>query len=163
MAHHSTKQSAPKDKLPFDPDTLAERYAGNGDVTVTLNPPDDNGVVQGDPQPLKQLFMILVDNAVHYTDPGGTVEINLTKEGGYGKVSIADNGIGIPPEDLSHVFERFYRVKHSGNLFHVGAGLGLPIAKWISEAHQGKISLVSTQGSGTVVTVHLPLTKAARV
>ena len=137
--------------------------AGRKNITVTLNRPDDNGVVQGDPQRLKQLFMILVDNAVHYTDPGGAVEINLTKEGGYGKVSIADNGIGIPPEDLSHVFERFYRVKHSGNLFHVGAGLGLPIAKWISEAHQGTISLVSTQGSGTVVTVHLPLTKAARV
>ncbi len=147
----------------MDVHRAGEVLAKSKTITVTLSHQDNNNVVQGDPQRLRQLFMILLDNAVNYTDPGGAINVNLIKEAGYGKVTVADNGIGIPADDLTHVFERFYRVKRSGNQFHVGVGLGLPIAKWISEAHQGNISLVSTQGAGTVVTVRLPLSKAARV
>jgi signal transduction histidine kinase len=73
-------------------------------------------------------------------------------------VMITDEGIGIPAEDLPHVFERFYRAKRQHRpTLHPGSGLGLPIAKWITEAHGGTISIASTVEKGTTVTVHLPL------
>jgi signal transduction histidine kinase len=127
-------------------------------TVADLTAPTESFIVDGDPHRLQQLFMTLVDNSVNYSIQGGTVEIRVARAGDNVVVMITDDGIGIPAEDLPHVFERFYRAKrqHKPTL-HPGSGLGLPIAKWITEAHGGTISIASTVGKGTTVTVHLPL------
>lgn len=133
---------------------LAMRHGTVAGMTAPTEPL----IVDGDPHRLQQLFMTLVDNSVNYSNQGGTVEIRVSKRDDTVAVMINDDGIGIPAEDLPHVFERFYRAKrqHKPTL-HPGSGLGLPIAKWITEAHGGTISIASTVGKGTTVTVHLPL------
>ena len=133
---------------------LAERKH----TTVTLNSRNGTIIVNGDPQRLRQLFMIIVDNAVKYTRPGGTIEVNLERDETHARVIVADNGIGIPEKDLPHVFQRFYRVKRRRqDQVESGTGLGLPIAKWIAESHDGTASIVSVVDRGTTVTVGLPL------
>ena len=140
----------------------AQVLATRQGTVATLAGPTEPFLVNGDPQRLRQLFMTLVDNAVNYSQAGGAIEILALKRGTHVTVMIADNGMGIPADDLPHVFERFYRVKrrHKPTL-HTGSGLGLPIAKWIAEAHEGTISIASLVGEGTTVTVQLPLDTAA--
>ena len=105
--------------------------------------------VQGDTDRLKQVLLNLVDNAIKHTPEGGTVNIRADNPDGVAvHVSVADTGIGIPPEDLPHVFERFYRVDKSRSRAQGGAGLGLAIAKSIVEAHSGRIGVQSTVGVG---------------
>ena len=137
---------------------LAMRHGTVADLAAPTEPL----IVEGDPQRLHQLFMTLVDNSVNYSNPGGTVEIRVSKWGNDVAVMIADNGVGIPAEDLPHVFERFYRAKQRRKpTLQPGSGLGLPIAKWIAEAHGGTISIDSIVDKGTTVTVLLPLTTTA--
>jgi PAS domain S-box-containing protein len=136
---------------------LAMRRGAVADLTA----PPESFLVDGDPHRLQQLFMTLVDNSVNYSIQGGTVEIRVSKSGNNVAVMIIDDGIGIPVEDLPHVFERFYRAKRQQRpTLHPGSGLGLPIAKWITEAHGGAISIASIVDRGTTVTVQLPLSTA---
>lgn len=130
-------------------------------ITVTVNSQTAFPiVVNGDPQRLRQLFMILMSNAIHYTKPQGSITVNVGSDGTAAQVVVTDNGIGIPKEDLPHVFQRFYRVKHKRqDLVPSGSGLGLPIAKWIVEAHRGTISIASVLDRGTSVSIELPLHK----
>jgi PAS domain S-box-containing protein len=114
-------------------------------------------IIQGDAERLKQLFMILTDNALKYGRKGGTIVIRMQIMAGEATVTVADDGLGIPADDLPHVFERAYRVWRGRPSAVAGAGLGLPIAKWIAEAHRGTISIASTIDQGTIVTVKLPL------
>lgn len=109
--------------------------------------------INGDPQRLKQLMIILLDNAIKYTPKGGTVSISLESVHQQGKITVTDQGIGIPVSDLSHIFERFYRVKRKDSDMGGGAGLGLSIAKWIVDVHYGSISISSHEGQGTTVTL----------
>lgn len=133
---------------------LAERKH----IVVTLQSERAAGIVYGDPQRLRQLFMTIIDNAVHYTSPGGTIDVGLDHDEKYASVIIADNGIGIPESDLPHIFQRFYRVKRAHpHMVHGGSGLGLPIAKWIAETHNGTIAITSVLDRGTTVTITLPL------
>ncbi len=134
---------------------LAERKRS----TVTLNSRNASPIiVNGDPQRLRQLFMIIITNAINYTKPEGAITVNLESDGTSARVVVADNGVGIPEEDLPHVFQRFYRVKQERqDLARSGSGLGLPIAKWIAEAHNGTISIASAPNRGTTVTIGLPL------
>ncbi len=113
----------------------------------------------GDPDRLAQVFTNLVDNALTHTPAGGQISVLAAREDGGGvQISISDTGKGIPPEDLPHVFERFYQVdksrKRSGQK---GTGLGLTISKEITEAHGGKIWAESAEGQGTTFRVWLPL------
>jgi PAS domain S-box-containing protein len=128
-------------------------------IAVTLTSLNgDPIIVNGDPQRLRQLFMTIIDNAVKYTKPGGTIKMNLESDGASARLVVADNGIGIPEGDLLRVFQRFYRVKQRRqHLAQSGAGLGLPIAKWIAESHNGTVSIASVLGLGTTVTITLPL------
>ncbi|MEK9141114.1 MAG: PAS domain S-box protein [Nitrospirota bacterium] len=114
-------------------------------------------IVQGDPERLKQACMILTDNAIKYGRTGGKIVIRLETKNGKAQMIIADDGLGIPEEDLPHVFKRAYRGWRGRPSAVGGAGLGLPIAKWIAEAHNGTISIVSTINRGTTVTLELPL------
>jgi signal transduction histidine kinase len=116
---------------------------------------EDQAVVLGDADRLRQLLLNLVDNAIKYTPSGGDVTLTLKREAGWVLVSVADTGCGIPPEDLPHIFERFYRADRS-RARPGGAGLGLSIAKWVAEAHGGELEVESELGQGTVFTLYLP-------
>jgi signal transduction histidine kinase len=112
--------------------------------------------VLGDAQRLRELLLILLDNAYKYTDEGGAVTVRVARAGPNVRVSVADNGHGIPAADQPHIFDRFYRVDRARSRELGGTGLGLAIARWITEAHGGTIALESEPGRGTTVTVELP-------
>ncbi|WP_027893951.1 sensor histidine kinase [Calidithermus chliarophilus] len=113
--------------------------------------------VLGDRDHLKQLVLILLDNAIQYTPEGGEVRLSLHAEGEEARLTVSDTGIGIPPEDLPHVFERFYRADPARSRNKGGSGLGLAIAHWIVERHGGAVTVESQVGRGTTVAVRLPL------
>ncbi len=113
--------------------------------------------ITGDPDRLKQLVLILLDNAIKYTPPGGQVILDLRRNGTSAEILVRDTGIGIAPEDLPHVFDRFYRADPARSRDPGGTGLGLAIARWIAEQHGGQITLASSPGAGTTARVCLPL------
>ncbi len=114
-------------------------------------------MVRGDPQRLRQLFFILMDNAVKYSDEGGQVTLALANEDNLARVTVADNGIGIPASDMPYIFERFSRGERARATRTEGTGLGLSIAKSITEAHDGKILVDSKDGRGTKISLVFPL------
>ena len=103
----------------------------------------------------RRLCMILLDNAIKYTPPGGTVKIAYQCHDGL-NLCISDTGVGIAPEHLPHIFDRFYRVDTARTEVNQGVGLGLPIAKWLVELYGGDIRIESRPNHGTAVLVHLP-------
>jgi signal transduction histidine kinase len=111
-------------------------------------------LVWGNPDYLKQLFLILLDNACKYTPADGRVTLMGSLEGGTVTVTVADTGMGIPPGDLPSIFERFYRAENARS--QPGAGLGLAIAHRIAEQHGGKIEVESALGQGSRFLVTLP-------
>ncbi len=121
---------------------------------------NDQVTVLGDEARLRQLFRVLLSNAVQYTDPGGSVSISSRRAGGEVQVDIEDTGIGIPQDSLDKVFQRFYRVDEARTRVKGGSGLGLSIAQWIANAHAGSISVRSAVGKGSCFTVTLPVRDA---
>jgi signal transduction histidine kinase len=117
--------------------------------------------VSGDAQRLRELLLILLDNAVKYTGEGGKVDVGVARGNSGVRLTVADSGEGIPAADLPHIFDRFYRVDKARSREQGGTGLGLAIARWIAEAHGGSINLASKPGQGTTVTVDLPLPQQA--
>jgi len=115
--------------------------------------------VSGNAPSLRRLFLILIDNAVKYTPREGNISVVLNACDGSGITEIRDTGVGISPADLPHIFERFYRADESRARESGGTGLGLSIAKWIAEAHHGKISVISKVGEGSVFRVEIPLSE----
>ena len=123
---------------------------------------EDQAVIQGDPDRLKQLLLNLVNNAIAYTPDGGTVTLSLHRRpDNWVRVAVADTGVGIAPEDLPHIFDRFWRQDKARSRKLGGSGLGLSIAKSIVEAHGGRISVESELGKGTTFEVLLPLARIA--
>lgn len=112
--------------------------------------------VLGDRDYLKQLVLILLDNALKYTPANGLVQVELRPEDDHLHLRVRDTGIGIAPEDLPYVFDRFYRADKARRRDPGGSGLGLAIARWIVERHRGSIQLASQPGQGTTVSVVLP-------
>ncbi len=127
-------------------------------VKVSLGSEDQAQVI-GDRDRLKQLLLNLVDNAIKYTPSGGEVTLSLRKDSDWVCIDVADTGVGIPEEDLNRIFDRFYRVDKARSREQGGTGLGLSIAKWIANAHGGKIEVRSQVGKGSTFTVCLPLCK----
>jgi two-component system, OmpR family, sensor kinase len=120
----------------------------------------DLPAITADADRLRQILLNLVYNAVAHTPADGTITLHTRPDPTGIAIGVRDTGTGIPPEDLPHVFERFYRgdPARARSSQHAGsAGLGLAIAKGLVEAHGGEISIASTVGQGTTVTVHLPL------
>ncbi|PGV50191.1 cell wall metabolism sensor histidine kinase WalK [Bacillus sp. AFS037270] len=111
----------------------------------------------GDRERLKQLFLILLDNALKYTKENGAIFVKTSCKNSRVIIEIIDTGIGIPREDLPHIFDRYYRGDKSRNRHLEGSGLGLSIAKWIVQTHSGKIRITSNEGEGTQVFVSLPI------
>jgi signal transduction histidine kinase len=124
---------------------------------VHLKPELNGGVrIEGDASRVRQLLLILLDNALTHTPSGGEVSIGVLRQNGHAKVTVSDTGAGIPPSDLPHIFERFYRADKARNRENGGTGLGLAIAKWIVDAHKGDIQVKSSPGTGTRVAISLP-------
>ena len=113
--------------------------------------------IRGSREQLRQLVVILVDNALRYTAAGGRVDVDVARRDGSAVMAVTDTGIGIPPEALDHVFERFYRADDARTRDSGGAGLGLAIAQKLVDDHGGRISAESTPGQGSTFTVTLPL------
>jgi len=113
--------------------------------------------VSGDADRLRQLFFNLLDNAIKYTPPDGKVTVQGEPSNGQVCVTVADTGIGIPADHLPHVFDRFYRVDPARSPETDGSGLGLAICRSIAEAHGGRLEIDSIYGSGTRLTLTLPM------
>jgi len=113
-------------------------------------------VVAGDPKRLEQVVVNLLTNAVRYTDAGGRVSLSVRQVGDVAVLEVADSGIGIPAEDLAHVFTRFWRGEKSRSRATGGAGIGLTIVKELVRAHGGQITVESTGGQGSLFRVIIP-------
>lgn len=116
--------------------------------------------VMADPGQMRQLGMILLDNAIKYTPTNGQIRLSLEHIGSRAVFTISDTGIGISAEDLPHIFERFWRADRARERDAHGSGLGLAIALWIAQAHHGEIKVESAPGKGSVFTVSLPAVMA---
>ena len=134
--------------------------AEKNDQTLTLNTGRNIPVVYADKFRIEQVLVNVISNAIKYTQKGGKIDLslsryNITDMPGV-KFTVKDNGFGIPEEDLPRIFERFYRVEKARSAEAGGTGLGLSIAKEIVTAHKGQITVDSTPGEGTCVTIILP-------
>ncbi|MDR3542242.1 MAG: ATP-binding protein [Desulfosporosinus sp.] len=110
----------------------------------------------GDELRIKQLAVILLDNALKYTPSGGQITLSLQNRGASAEITVSDNGEGIEPKHLDKIFERFYRVDKARSQQKEGTGLGLAIADWIIKSHHGSVKVSSSLGAGTTFVVSLP-------
>lgn len=151
------------EQRPFDLAALAEqvitqvRTTRGSELEITLSAPVGPTEVVGDPQRIGQVLENLLINAVKFTPPQGKVEIELAPRGSQVEVLVRDSGIGIPPEALSRIFDRFYQVDSSSTRRYGGIGLGLAIVKEIIQAHGTTISVTSDVGKGTTFRFALPI------
>jgi two-component system sensor histidine kinase BaeS len=130
---------------------------GSKNIHLTLDSPEELPLIQADPDRLEQVVRNLLNNAFHYTPEGGNVTVKLVSDNDGITASVKDNGAGIPPESLPHIFERFYRVDQSRNRRTGGSGLGLAIVKQLVEAHGGRVWVTSPVGQGSTFYFRLPL------
>lgn len=141
--------------LPFESVAFEQGVALNSEIA-------DGVILEGEEEQLKQLIVILLDNACKYTDEKGAVTVRLEKLPDKVKLSVNNTGQPIAPDSLEHLFERFYRADKARTREKGGYGLGLSIAKRIVEGHHGKITVESTEQEGTTFIVSLPLSKGRR-
>jgi signal transduction histidine kinase len=131
------------------------------DIALLAEVPDDL-IVDADRERIHQVVFNLVDNAVRFTPPGGEVTIAAERAGERVRVTVRDTGVGIAPEHLPRLFERFYRADPARSRDDGGGtGIGLAIARSIVEGHGGRISAESQPGRGTTLTFDLPAARAA--
>ncbi|WP_030441852.1 sensor histidine kinase [Actinoplanes subtropicus] len=137
-------------------EALAQVAAAHTTEGLTLSVSAYSCKINADPVRLRQLIGNLVANAVRYTPPGGSVTVSGTVDRGEAVITVRDTGIGIAPDDLPKVFDRFWRADPSRSRTTGGSGLGLAIARQLARAHGGDITVTSTLGVGTTCTVRLP-------
>src|SRR5213075_955109 len=148
------KQRIFLDDIVIDAAGAAQVVARQKNVEITVDDFEE-APIEGDAALIRQLAMILLDNAVKFTDPGGEVHVSVATPDGTPTFSVDDTGIGIRQDELSRVFQRFFRGE-SARSRSDGAGLGLSIASWIAREHGATISLKSEPGKGTKVVVTFP-------
>jgi heavy metal sensor kinase len=148
---------------PFDLNALAQATTEQmqliaSEKGICLSCPSSGPVpALGDQTRVKQVLVNLLDNAIKYTAAGGHVVVSTEAQGDRAVLTVNDDGLGIPAESLSHVFERFYRAEKARSRESAGFGLGLSLVQAVCRAHGGDVSIESTEGRGTTVTVTLPL------
>ncbi|MCL5020370.1 MAG: ATP-binding protein [Bacteroidetes bacterium] len=155
------------DELMLDAISKTSAYASKRSISISYEVQNkaeeehEEVIVDGDRDKLLSVLMNLLDNAIKYSEENGTIRVVQSSNDNSVELKIIDRGIGIPPEDLPYVFDRFYRADKSRSSEGVqrGSGLGLSISKSLAEAHGGKIKVESGPGAGTTVTVELPLSK----
>jgi signal transduction histidine kinase len=153
-------------KRPIDLDAIVHAcVAGYADrcraLSITLIHRVACTRVVGDPERLAQVLDNLLSNALRYTDPGGRIAVDLAVRGGVAVIEVADSGVGIAPEDLGHVFDRFWRSPEARARAADGSGVGLALVSDLVRAHDGQVTVVSELGRGTTFTVSLPLAETA--
>lgn len=162
------RDSAPAVKTRVDAQELLEKVVEDGNSlsqgrhTVTVDHVDPSYMLC-DPKEMRSAITNLVTNAVRYTPDGGKIHVSWTidKEGGH--VDVTDNGIGIAPEDIPRVTERFYRVDKSRSRETGGTGLGLAIVKHVLFRHQAQLKIESKLGEGSTFRIQLPMTRVERI
>lgn len=127
-----------------------------GDRGIRLEVGNSSGVIWADRTRMRQVLLILIDNALRFTPAGGSIRLETVARRKTHQIIVSDNGSGIPPEQLGHLFERFYQVNPTGEALTRSNGLGLSIAKGIIEAQGGEIHVESQVGTGTRVVLELP-------
>lgn len=138
---------------------LAKSLAVNASARghkLTFDGAYDPVIIRGDKIRIEQILINITSNAIKYTPDGGRISLRLQDLGDRAEVTVTDNGVGIPEEDIPHLFERFYRVEKARSSDKGGTGLGLAIAKEFAAAHGGDIRVSSIVGKGTTFTVTLP-------
>lgn len=131
-----------------------QRSAGNREISIGRQ---EKLSIKGNTHRLRQLLINLVDNAVRYTPEGGDITLSLFRDGDYACLEVADTGIGIEPEHLENIFDRFYRADKARSRAKGGIGIGLAIVKRIAEQHGGTVTVVSEPGKGSTFTVKLKI------
>lgn len=116
----------------------------------------------GDAAFLRQLFLIFIDNAIKYSPPGSRLSIRLATADHHVRIQFQDQGIGIAPDHIPQIFERFFRVAPPSAAEAQSGGLGLSIAQAIVQAHRGRVECDSQPGVGSLFTVHLPIAPPSR-
>jgi two-component system OmpR family sensor kinase len=145
------------DQLAGDVAATMELLASEKDISLAVVA-DEPASVLGDEARLIQVVMNLIENAITYTNAGGKITVHVHVTDDSVSLSVCDTGIGIAPEHLEHIFERFYRVDPARARAAGGTGLGLALADWVVHAHNGTITVQSQPGRGTTFTARLPLT-----
>jgi signal transduction histidine kinase len=136
----------------------ASVLANARNIRIAVECQEPGPVVRADPRRLKQALVVTLDNAVRYAAAGTEILVKVGANGdGFAEISVNDRGLGIPPEEVPRVFDRFYRGSRAAEAGAGGSGLGLPIAQWIVEKHDGRMDLQSKPGVGTEVRFSLPL------
>jgi signal transduction histidine kinase len=141
----------------------AQALAASKNISVALDLGIDKVIITADPERLRQGLMIVIDNAIRYSLPHEQISVGLHPHVQGVSIQIIDSGIGIAPEEVEQVFERYYRGNGAEHQHGAGSGLGLPIAKAIIVAHGGDISLDSTPGRHTRVSIVLPVSRRLQV
>lgn len=149
---------APIDLGSFLPRFCKDWVPGSAKKTIALNLDVPPGLppLEADEFRVEQVLNNLLDNALKYTPEQGSVTLAAREENGGIEIRVTDNGIGIPPRDLPHIFERFYRVEKARSRENGGTGLGLSIVKHIMALHGGTVEAQSALGKGTSVILHFP-------
>lgn len=138
-----------------DAASVLARTADSRGVAIRVDP--EPAMLQGDPARLRQLVTILVDNAIRHSPRGGSVDVTVRAADKVAWIEVADDGPGVRPEDMPHVFDRFYRAPGAPS---GGTGLGLAIARWIVERHGGRIGVANREPGGAVFRAELPAAAA---
>jgi len=145
-------QKEPTDLATLVGETAASCQTQADKAGLTLSAEADPGLmIEADPERIRQVLENLIVNAVRYTPQGGTIRVRCVAEAARAVISVSDTGAGIPPDELPHIFDRFYKSRDSS-----GTGLGLAIAKNLVAAHGGEISAQSSVGQGTTIRFTLP-------
>jgi signal transduction histidine kinase len=147
------------DDLALDAAAAAGAVAHSRQVGVIVGNLD-SATIEGDSELVRRLVMILLDNAIKFTPAGREVRLSVFSDDGAATLVVEDSGIGIPPSQLPHVFDRFYRGDPARGRGE-GAGLGLSIARWIADVHRARISVSSTERQGTRIEVTFPIAAGA--
>jgi two-component system, OmpR family, phosphate regulon sensor histidine kinase PhoR len=137
--------------------TMVRPHAAGLGLIFRLDLPPDLPAVSADLDGLTQALGALIDNAVKFSPNGGEINIAARAEDGQLRVSIQDPGVGIAPDQMYHIFDRYHHLESVGDHLFGGVGLGLPIAKQVMEQHGGNISVVSRPGAGSIFTLTIPI------
>jgi signal transduction histidine kinase len=134
----------------------SRKFAAEKDIGIDCRIAQGGPEIDGDSHAMRRLFVILIDNAVKYTNPGGNIRVTVQANGNSAEAAVADTGIGIATHDQVHIFDRFWRVDKVRSRAAGGAGLGLSIARWIVDQHHGTIEVESEPGRGSTFRMTFP-------